>query len=96
MSVTDEPVYIGNKRPMRYADAAMMNFDGGNDEVVLKSRGQATSTAVDTAEIVKRMVDGIEIKDIEIDTEIIQDEETGDDVRLSSLRIVLTKEKKEE
>lgn len=87
----NDTVYVGNKRPVRYADAAMMSFNQGSEEVSLKSRGRAISTAVDAAEIVKRMVDGVEVEDIEIDTEEVEDEETGDNIRLSSIRIVLLK-----
>ncbi len=85
-----DTVYVGNKRPVRYADATMMSFNQGSEEVSLKSRGKAISTAVDAAEIVKRMVDGVEVEDIEIDTEEVEDEETGETIRLSSMRISLT------
>ncbi|MFB6283136.1 MAG: DNA-binding protein Alba [Halobacteria archaeon] len=83
-------VYVGNKTPMQYVQAAMTSFNQGNDEVVLKSRGRAISTAVDSAEILRReFMEDVDINDIEISTEEIEDDD-GEEVKLSSMRITLS------
>jgi len=51
---TDENViYVGRKPPMSYVLAVVTQFNSGSDEVIIKARGRAISTAVDTAEIVR-------------------------------------------
>lgn len=84
-----DTVYVGNKTPMKYVQAAMTSFNQGNDRVVLKSRGRAISTAVDTAEILRReFMEDVDIQDIEISTEEIEDDD-GEPLKLSSMRIIL-------
>ncbi|MDY6780862.1 MAG: DNA-binding protein Alba [Halobacteria archaeon] len=84
-----DTVYVGNKTPMKYVQAAMTSFNQGNQQVVLKSRGRAISTAVDTAEILRReFMEDVDIEDIEISTEEIEDDD-GEEVKLSSMRITM-------
>jgi DNA-binding protein len=97
---TDENViYVGHKPPMSYVLAVVTQFQGsGSDEVIIKARGRAISTAVDTAEIVRnRFVKDAKIKDIQISTESVTNEE-GRTSNVSSMEIILTtkKKKKEE
>ena len=98
---TDENViYVGHKPPMSYVLAVVTQFQGsGSDEVIIKARGRAISTAVDTAEIVRnRFIKDAKIKDIKISTESITNEE-GRNSNVSSMEIILTikkKSKKEE
>jgi len=69
---TDEPtIYVGNKPPMSYVLAVVTEFNTcGADEVVIKARGRAISTAVDTAEIVRhRFITDAKVKEIIIGTE---------------------------
>ena len=84
-------IYIGKKPLMSYALAILLQFNTGQDEVVIKARGRAISTAVDVAEIVRRKLfaDKVEIADIRIDTEVL-----GEDMRnVSTMEIVLGKKK---
>ncbi|MDY7082342.1 MAG: DNA-binding protein Alba [Halobacteria archaeon] len=82
-------IFIGNKSPMKYVQAAMTSFNQGHDKVVLKSRGRAISTAVDTAEILRReFMEDVDIEDIEISTEEIEDDD-GEEIKLSSMRITM-------
>jgi len=93
---TDENViYVGSKPPMSYVLAVVTQFQGsGSDEVVIKARGRAISTAVDAAEITRnRFVTNAEIKDIKIGTESITNEE-GRTSNVSSIEICLTTKKK--
>ena len=94
---TDENIiYVGRKPPMSYVLAVVTQFQGsGSDEVIIKARGRAISTAVDTAEIVRnRFVKDAELKDIKIGTESIVNEEEGRTSNVSSIEIVLTIKKK--
>ena len=58
---------------MSYVLAVITQFkSGGSDEVVIKARGRAISTAVDAAEIVRnRFMKDAKLKDIKIGTESI-------------------------
>lgn len=83
------PIFIGRKPMMSYALAALLQFDAGSKDVVLKARGRAISKAVDVAELIKRrlLVNNVELKSINIGTEIL-----GEDKRnVSIIEIVLTK-----
>ena len=93
---TDENViYVGSKPPMSYVLAVVTQFNtGGSDEVVIKARGKAISTAVDTAEIVRnRFIKEAKLKDIKIGTESVTNEE-GRTSNVSSIEIILSMKKK--
>ena len=93
---TDENViYVGHKPPMSYVLAVITQFNAsGSDEVVIKARGRAISTAVDTAEIVRnRFMKDAKLADIKIGTESITNEE-GRTSNVSSIEILLTNKKK--
>jgi DNA-binding protein len=64
-------IYIGNKPPMNYVMAVITGFNMSNaDEVTLKARGRAISTAVDVAEIVRsRFLKEVKVHAISIGTE---------------------------
>ncbi|NQE45623.1 MAG: DNA-binding protein Alba [Desulfuromonadales bacterium C00003107] len=85
----DNVIYIGNKPVMSYVLAVVTQFNNGFDEVVIKARGRAISRAVDTAEVVKnKFMQGAEIKDIKIGTEVIEGE-GGDKANVSSMEITM-------
>jgi DNA-binding protein len=93
---TDENViYVGHKPPMSYVLAVITQFQGsGSDEVIIKARGRAISTAVDAAEIVRnRFITDAKIKEITIGTEVVTNEE-GRTSNVSSMEIILTTKKK--
>jgi len=93
---TDENVvYVGKKPPMSYVLAVVTQFNtSGSDEVVIKARGRAISTAVDTVEIVRnRFVTDTEVKEIKISTESITNEDEGRTSNVSSIEIYLAKKK---
>jgi DNA-binding protein len=89
---TDENViYVGSKPPMSYVLAVVTQFNSGSTEVVIKARGRAISTAVDTAEIVRnRFVTDAKLKEIKIGTEAITNEE-GRTSNVSTMEVCLTK-----
>jgi len=91
---TDESViYVGNKPAMNYVLAVVTQFNSGSDEVTIKARGRAISTAVDTAEIVKnRFITDAKVKEIKIGTETLTHKE-GRKLNVSSIEICLAKKK---
>jgi DNA-binding protein len=88
-------IYVGHKPPMSYVLAVITQFQSsGSDEVVIKARGRAISTAVDTAEIVRnRFLKDANVKGIKISTESVTNEE-GRTSNVSSMEIILTIKKK--
>jgi DNA-binding protein len=92
---TDENIiYVGHKPPMSYVLAIVTQFNTtGSDEVIIKARGRAISTAVDAAEIVRnRFIPDATLKEIKIGTESVTNEE-GRTSNVSSMEICLTKKK---
>lgn len=87
-------IYVGNKPPMSYVLAIVTQFNqGGSDEVIIKARGRAISRAVDAAEISRnRFVKDAKLKDIQIGTESVTNEE-GRTSNVSSIEITLKIEK---
>ena len=88
----DNTVFIGKKATMNYVLAVVTQFNSGNDEVIIKARGRSISRAVDVAEIVRhRFVQDTEVKEIIIDTEVLQREPEGTSANVSSIEIFLKK-----
>jgi len=89
-------IYVGHKPPMSYVLAIVTQFNtSGSDEVIIKARGRAISTAVDAAEIVRnRFIKDAKIKEIKISTESVTNEE-GRISNVSSMEIILTTKKEE-
>ncbi|MFQ6064701.1 MAG: DNA-binding protein Alba [Candidatus Bathyarchaeia archaeon] len=85
-------VYIGRKPPMSYVMAIITSFTGSDtEEVTLKARGRAISTAVDAAEITRRrFMKELSIGKITLGTEGIQQEEGGTR-NVSTMEITLTR-----
>jgi DNA-binding protein len=92
----DNVIFVGQKPPMSYVLAVVTQFNNnGFNEVIIKARGRAISTAVDTAEITRnRFVTDAKIKDIKIGTESVTNEEEGRTSNVSSIEITLTTNKK--
>jgi DNA-binding protein len=87
---TPNTVFIGKKPVMNYVLACLTLFQNGSNEVHIKARGRSISTAVDTAEIVrKRFATDVKVKDIQIETEQLKDAETGTMSNVSSIEITL-------
>jgi len=93
----DNVVFIGRKPPMSYVLAVLTGFSATKtDEIVLKARGRAISTAVDVAEISRRrFVQGLEVSDITIGTENMT-RESGETRGVSTIEITLKQSKAEE
>lgn len=64
MSKEATTINVGGKPPANFVAAVVTGFNESNaEQVVLKTRGRAISTAVDVAEITRRQF----LKDVEID-----------------------------
>ncbi|MEM0084396.1 MAG: DNA-binding protein Alba [Candidatus Methanomethylicia archaeon] len=84
-------ILVGKKTVMNYVLAALVQFNQGADEVVIKARGKAISKAVDVAQIVKtRFLSGqVDVKNISIGSERVGE---GDQARtVSAIEITLTR-----
>jgi DNA-binding protein len=68
-------VYVGSKNPMTYVMAVMRAIKhNADDEVVIKARGRAISTAVDVVEITRnRFLTELSEPVVEISTEELTD-----------------------
>lgn len=87
----DNVIFVGSKPPMSYVLACVTQFNDGADEIHIKARGKAISTAVDVAEITRnRFEEDAEVADIEIGTEKIETDE-GEEINVSSMDITLKK-----
>lgn len=95
MADEDNSIFIGGKPFMNYVTSVVVQFTTKEaKEVIVKARGKFISRAVDVVEVAlnRFLVDQIEIKGIEIDSEEFQNKE-GKDVRVSTIEITLKKKK---
>jgi len=84
-------VLIGRKPVMNYVVACLTFFNAGENEVVVKARGRAITTAVDAVELLRRaFVKGLGIKNIEIGTQELT-REGGQKSNVSTIEITVGK-----
>lgn len=85
-------ILIGQKPVMNYVLAGLSLIQNGSDSINIKARGRSISKAVDVAQIItKRFATDIIIKNINITTEQLKSEETGNINNVSSMEIQLTR-----
>ncbi len=87
-------IFIGNKPPMNYVLAIMTGISGsGNQEIIVKARGRAITTAVDVSEITRnRYVKGLKVSRIIIGSQIMPPREGEPKARtVSTIEIYLQK-----
>jgi len=85
-------VFIGNKPLMNYVLAIVTQFNTTDtEEVLVKARGRAISTAVDVAEVTRnRFLPDMIYKEIKLGTDVVKRED-GSDLKISSFEIVLSR-----
>ena len=77
---------------MTYVLSIISRVNSGGDEVTLKARGRAITTAVDAAQIAKRrFMNSLQIADVKIGTEEVETREGGKR-SVSSIEIVMKNE----
>jgi DNA-binding protein len=95
MAENKDVIFVGNKPPMSYVLAIITAFSAGNTkEITVKARGQAITTAVDTAEITRsRFLKDLKVTKIAIGTAEMPPREGENRSRMvSTIEITLTKE----
>jgi len=88
-------VFVGSKPTMSYVLAIITSLSASNaNEITLKARGRAITTAVDVAEITRnRFLKDLKISKIAIGTEEMAPREGENRARMvSTIEITLTKE----
>ena len=93
MAKKPEVVFIGNKPPMSYVMAVITAMSSGLNEITLKARGKAITTAVDVAEITSnRFIKELAVTSIGIGTEEMPPREGENRSRsVSTIEIKLAK-----
>jgi DNA-binding protein len=94
MAEESNVVFVGRKPPMNYVTAVMTSLSSSDGQnVILKARGRAITTAVDVAEIVRnRFIKDLEVRNISIGTEEMPPREGRTSPRMvSTMEITLTK-----
>jgi DNA-binding protein len=94
MTENADVIFVGNKPPMSYVLAIITSFASGKlNEVTLKARGQAITTAVDVAEIARnRFIKDLKVTKIAIGTAEMPPREGENKSRMvSTMEISLTK-----
>ena len=84
-------IFVGNKPVMNYVLAALIQFSGGAETLVIKARGRAISKAVTVAEILRRRLfkEKVDVKDVKIGSEQVGE---GENARVvSTIEITLGK-----
>ena len=87
-------VFVGNKMPMDYVLAIITGLSANNaNDITLKARGKAITTAVDAAEITRnRFLKDLQVSKIGIGTEEMPPREGETRPRMvSTIEITLTK-----
>ncbi len=95
MSEKSKIIFVGNKMPMDYVMAIITGFSASDgNEITLKARGKAITTAVDAAEITRnRFLKDLKVSKIVIGTEEMPPREGESRARMvSTIEIMLTKE----
>lgn len=88
MSASEGTILIGQKPVASYVLAAVTQFTLGSKRITLKARGRSISKAVDTAEVVRRFMEGkVDIKNVNITSEKVG--EPGKERIVSAIEIVL-------
>ncbi|MCW4054735.1 MAG: DNA-binding protein Alba [Candidatus Bathyarchaeota archaeon] len=94
MEKKPEVIFIGNKPPMSYVMAVITAMSSGTiNEIMLKARGRAITTAVDVAEITtNRFMKDLKVTAIGIGTEEMPPREGDQRSRMvSTMEIKLAK-----
>jgi DNA-binding protein len=95
MAENADVIFVGNKPPMSYVLAIITSLSSGKiNEITLKARGQAITTAVDVAEITRnRFIKELQVSKIAIGTAEMPPREGENKSRMvSTMEITLTKQ----
>jgi len=90
-AIPPDTILIGNKPIMAYATAVMMHFQSGSQQLTVRARGRAISTAVDVVEVTRRrfFAGKLNVKEVIIGTQELG--EGADRRNVSTIEIKLLK-----
>jgi DNA-binding protein len=94
MTENADVIFVGNKPPMSYVLAIITSLSSGKtNEITLKARGQAITTAVDVAEITRnRFIKELQVMKIAIGTAEMPPREGESKSRMvSTMEITMSK-----
>ena len=94
MTENQDVIFVGSKPPMSYVLAVITSLSSSDaKEITLKARGQAITTAVDVAEIVRnRFLKDLKVSKIDIGTAEMPPREGENRSRMvSTMEITLSK-----
>jgi DNA-binding protein len=85
-----DTIYVGTKPAMSYVLAVITHFNKSDAKnVILKARGRAITTAIDTVEIVRRkFIKDLKTEKIEIGTEELQREDGTRNVSTIEINLI--------
>jgi len=87
-------IFVGSKPFMNYVTGVVMQFEKGNQEVIVSSRGKFISKAVDVSEVARRRFlkdKNVIVKEVKIDSQEF-DGKDGKKIFVSTMDIILKKE----
>jgi DNA-binding protein len=85
-----QTVFIGHKPMKAYLIACLTLLASGSKRLVLKARGEAINTLVDTTEVLKRQNPLVKVESITLGTEVFPDPRTQRDRNVSTMEIVVS------
>jgi DNA-binding protein len=89
--VNESVVFVGRKPVMNYVLACLTYLNSGSGKIVVKARGRAIPTAVDTVELLRRsFAQGLQLESINLSTEEVARQE-GQTSKVSAIEISVTK-----
>jgi DNA-binding protein len=86
----EKSIFIGQKPVRNYVLACLTSLSAGSNKVVIKARGRAICRAVDTVEMLRRSMKGLQLQNILLSTEEVSREQ-GRKSNVSAIEITLTK-----
>jgi DNA-binding protein len=85
-------VFIGRKPVLNYVLACLTLLKSGEEDVFIKARGRAISTAVDVVEVMKnRFLNDLKVVDISIGTEKLTSPDRDQPSNVSTIEIKITR-----
>ena len=72
----NDVIFVGKKPVMSYVMAILTHLNSGNNNVLIKARGSAISTAVDISQVtMHKFMKDLKISNVELGTEELADKE---------------------
>lgn len=86
----EQTIFIGRNPMQVYLIACLTALGSGSKRLVLKARGEAINTLVDTTEVLKRKNPQVKVESITIGTDVVKDQRTQRDRNVSMMEIIVS------